>query len=218
MRISVACRSSPLSKAQVKEVEEEIFLFFPWIRFACTPLLARGDLDLTSSLRDLDKTDFFTREIDALVLEGGCRISIHSAKDLPEPLPEGLKMVALTKGVDPSDVLLLREGDRLEKLKEGALIGSSSKRRDEALRKMRGDLRAIEVRGPIDQRIESLKRGEIDGLVVAKAALIRLGLTHLNFFPLPGETAPLQGKLAVLARAEDQEMEEIFSRIDIRKK
>lgn len=218
MKITIACRASLLSKAQAHEVEEEIRIFFPSLQFVPTFLFSKGDLDLTSSLRDLEKTDFFTKEIDALVLSQSCQISIHAAKDLPDPLPYGLKMVALTRGVDPSDVLLMKEGESLETLKEGAFIGSSSKRRDQMIRKIRKDLRCIEVRGTIDKRIEALLEGKIEGLVVAKAALIRLQLTHLNYLPLPGETAPLQGKLAVLARAQDQEMEEIFSKIDIRQK
>lgn len=177
-----------------------------------------GDRDLKSSLSPMEKTDFFTREIDEKVLSGKCRVGIHSAKDLPDPLPKGLKMVALTKGVDSSDSLVFREGEFLETLKSGATIGSSSKRRSQIVRGLRPDLLCTEVRGPVDARLGKLDRGEIDGLVVAEAALIRLGLEGRNRIPLPGEVAPLQGKLAVLAREDDKEMEKLFKPLDTRKK
>ncbi|MBF5059329.1 hydroxymethylbilane synthase [Candidatus Neptunochlamydia vexilliferae] len=210
MVIKIGARGSLLSRRQVKEVMGEIPHFCEWVETV-------GDRDLESSLGPMEKTDFFTREIDQRVLDGRCDVGIHSAKDLPDPLPEGLEMVALTEGVDPSDSLVMREGDRLETLPVGAVIGSSSERRDRVVKGLRPDLKCIEVRGPVDKRLEMLDRGEIDGLVVAEAALIRLGIER-NRISLPGKTAPLQGKLAILARNGDKEMEAFFKKFDSRKK
>lgn len=159
----------------------------------------------------MGKTDFFTREIDQLLLKGECRIAIHSAKDLPEPLPQGLTIAAITQGVDPSDSLVLHPGATLRTLPPHARVGVSSERREKTLRSLRLDLKPVDVRGTIAKRLELLEKGEIDALVVAEAALIRLGLTHLNRLKLPGQTAPLQGKLAVVARADDQEMFHLFA-------
>ena len=217
MKVTVACRSSPLSKAQIKEVEEELSLFFPSLQFVPTFLLSRGDLDLTSSLRNLEKTDFFTKEIDALQLAGGCRISIHSAKDLPEPLTRGLAIAALTKGVDPTDVIVLREGDTIESLPQNAKIGTSSVRREENVLNLRSDLQCTDVRGNILARLKLLDQGFVDGLVMAEAALIRLNLTQRNRIQLPGISAPLQGKLAVVVLENDAEMLQLFTCIDGRK-
>ena len=161
-------------------------------------------------MRALDKTNFFTKEVDELQLSGRCRISIHSAKDLPDPIPDGLKIIAVTKGQDPRDALVMRPGDNFESLPANAIIATSSHRREEVVKSLRHDLRFIDLRGTIHQRLSLLEAGKADGVIVAEAALLRLGLTHLNRFYLPGDTAPFQGQLAILARENDSEMEELF--------
>ena len=212
IQLKIGARSSPLSRAQFEEVARElggVDLIPIWVE-------TTGDRDLKTSLRSLDKTDFFTKEIDALQLSKGCRISIHSAKDLPEPLPKGLAIAALTKGVDPSDTLVLREGETLQSLPTGAKIGTSSMRREQNIKALRRDLLCVNISGNIQRRLELLKHGEVDGLVMAEAALIRLKLTSLNRLPLPGESAPLQGRLAVLSLENDHEMIHLFRCIDER--
>ena len=129
------------------------------------------------------------------------------------PLPKGLKIVALTRGVDESDVLVLRKGETLENLSKGARIGTSSLRRIEALKELKADLDPVDIRGTIDQRLLKLMTHQVDGVVIAKAALIRLNLLHLNMIPLKGTPALHQGKLAVVAREEDAEMNLLFSLI-----
>ncbi|MFZ0565838.1 MAG: hydroxymethylbilane synthase [Chlamydiales bacterium] len=208
--ISVAARNSALSKAQVKEVLNELTLFHPSLTFETIYVRTMGDQDKKKSLRLLDKTDFFTREIDQMQQNGLCRIAIHSAKDLPDPLPRGLVLAALTKGVDPSDSLVLEEKKTLATLPYGARIATSSDRREASVRKLRDDFHFVDIRGTIEERLAKLDNREIEGLVVAQAALIRLNLTHLNYITLPGQTAPLQGQLAVIARENDKEMLELF--------
>jgi len=212
----VGARQSPLSQAQVREVYHEIHQKHPSIIFHCVFVDTHGDKDLSTSLRDLGKTDFFTREIDEMLLSGKCRIAIHSAKDLPDPLVKGVEMVALTRGLDSSDVLVLREGKSLETLPAGALIGVSSDRREEAIKKIRSDLAFVDIRGTIGQRLSRLAEGSLDGIVTAEAALIRLGLTHLNRIKLDGCTTEFQGQLAVLARSGDRKMQSLFASIDVR--
>jgi hydroxymethylbilane synthase len=213
MIITVGLRDSKLSR---KQLDELIHLLSSEHEFQPTYLQTIGDRQLDVSLRNMDKTDFFTRDIDAIQLAGKVRISLHSAKDLPEPLPKGLMMVALTKGQDPSDSLVFRKGENLETLPSGALVGSSSPRRDKIVQTLRSDLLCVEVRGTIEKRLEKLFQDEIDALVVAEAALIRLELTHLNRLSLPGPVAPLQGQLAVLAREGDHEMAKLFASLDSR--
>lgn len=212
LKITVGGRGSPLSKAQVKEVLAEIQQFHPYIDFEPYWIATTGDKDLKASLRSLEKTDFFTREIDDLQLQGHFRLSIHSAKDLPDPLRPGLMMVALTRGVDPSDSLLYN----VDPLPYGALIGTSSLRREENLRQWRPDLRCVDVRGNINQRIALVDEGKLDGLIVAEAALIRLGLTHRRRHKMEGAIAVTQGQLAVIAREDDMEMRQLFACIDTR--
>jgi hydroxymethylbilane synthase len=214
--IIVGARSSPLSQAQLNEVLKLLNQNCPYISFKPLLIKTYGDLDLNTSLRNLEKTDFFTKEVDELLLAGECQIAIHSAKDLPEPLPKALTVVALTKGLDPSDCLVLRKNESFERLPFQAIIATSSLRRELAVKQMRPDLRFIDLRGTIHQRLQKLKTGEADGVVIAEAALIRLGLTFLNRISIPGETTPYQGKLAILARTGDEEMVRIFASIDSR--
>ncbi len=214
INISVAARSSRLSRAQVDEVLREINVFFPAVRFTPFWTETKGDRDLTTSLRLLEKTDFFTREVDAMLLERLCRIAIHSAKDLPEPLQDGLTLIALTRGVDASDALVFRTGETLNELPPNPRVGVSCARREEAVKNLLPQAHCADIRGAIDRRLEQLDDGQFDAIVVAEAALIRLNLTHLSRVRLDAPTAPLQGKLAVVARAEDGEMQELFRCID----
>lgn len=215
--ISVGTRSSPLALVQVHEILEAIHQHNPHVHFEVICVETSGDADQITSLRSIrEKSDFFTREIDELQAHGGCRIAIHSAKDLPEPLHPSLTLVALTKGVDPSDVLVIPDGETLESLPSGAQIATSSERREDAVRCLREDLRFVDIRGPIEKRLAELDYGRVDGVVIAEAALIRLGLTSLNRIVLPGPTAPLQGQLAILARKDDAEMATLFAALDCR--
>jgi hydroxymethylbilane synthase len=207
--IIIAARASALSRAQVEEVLRELncsaYAFsFKWVA-------TRGDKDLKTSLRGLEKSDFFTYEIDQMLLKRECRIAVHSAKDLPEPLCEGLAVAALTRGVDPADVLVFRDGESVKSLPLGAKIGTSSLRREKMLRSLRADFISVDIRGTIEQRLSLLDRGDVDGLIMAEAALIRLKLAHRTRIPLAHDSAPLQGRLAIVACAEDREMHELFA-------
>ncbi len=95
-------------------------------------------------------------------------------------------------------------------LKSGARIATSSLRREEAVRQLRSDLVFSDLRGRVEERLSQLEKGTADGVVVAEAALIRLKLTHLNRIHLPGETVPLQGRLAIIGRSDDPEIHQIF--------
>lgn len=212
--ILVAARSSPLSQAQVKEVQA----LLPHLSLKAHLVTTHGDQAKHISLRTLDKTDFFTKEVDQLVLDGVCDIAVHSAKDLPSPLPEGLKIVAITHGQDSSDSLVIKEGHTLASLPAGSLILTSSERREEAVKELRGDLTFGDIRGTIQERLKKLEEPDVGGVVIAEAALIRLGLTHLNRITLPGTTTPYQGQLAIMARQEDRKMETLFGGLDTRPK
>jgi hydroxymethylbilane synthase len=197
-------------------VQDELRKFSPLTTFDIHPLETTGDRHLSISLRSLGQTDFFTKEIDELVLQGHVRIGIHSAKDLPDPIPKGLQIIALTRGVDPSDSLVFREHDFLDTLPAKSVIATSSLRREQAIRNLRPDFTFCDVRGPIHNRLNLLEEHKVDGIVIAEAALIRLKLTHWNRLRLPGKTAAGQGQLAIVARKGDAEMEELFRALDAR--
>jgi hydroxymethylbilane synthase len=215
--IKVGSRGSSLARIQVNEVFQEIVRVNSSIVFDPIWVTTTGDRDLQTSLRTLEKSDFFTKEIDALLLFGGCRIAIHSAKDLSEPLQDGLVMAALTQGVDPSDALVFRKNESLETLPLGARIGTSSVRREEMILKLRPDALCVDIRGTIEERLSLLDQGIFDAVIMAEAALIRLKLNNRNRFLIPGPAAALQGQLAVIIRKEDDEMRALFSTIDVRR-
>lgn len=179
--LTFGARSSPLSRAQVEEIRQEFGFDFEVIWVETT-----GDRDRETSLRTLEKTDFFTRELDQMLLNGHIDAAIHSAKDLPDPLPQGLVLAALSKGLDPRDSLVIkREPIRL--------VATSSMRREEAVRSLYPHCQFVDLRGTIEERLQK----DVDGVVVAEAALIRLKLDPKRIF-LPGLAAPLQGKLAIV--------------------
>ncbi|MBS0624990.1 MAG: hydroxymethylbilane synthase [Verrucomicrobia bacterium] len=196
MKVLAGARSSPLSRAQAAEVQK----LLPFeLEFIYVETL--GDKDKKTSLRTLEKTDFFTRELDEMLLEKKIRLAVHSAKDLPDPIPEGLSIAAITPGLDARDSLVFRPP-----MPARPRIATSSVRREETVRALFPDAIFSDLRGTISERLSLLEQGEVDGLVIAEAALIRLNLTHLHRIHLPGETHPLQGKLALLIHADDDEM------------
>lgn len=214
--LRVGSRASPLARAQVDEMSAALLIHYPQLSVRTQWVHTTGDRDQATSLRSLGKTDFFTREIDALVLQGRCDVGVHSAKDLPDPLPDGLALIALTQGVDASDALVLREGETLATLRAGAIIATSSERREAAVRLLRHDLCFMDLRGTIDQRLAKLTSGAADGVVIAAAALIRLQLTHLNHIIIPGDTVAGQGQLAIIAKNNNYEMRQLFQPLDCR--
>lgn len=193
--------------------------FFPKIRMIPTLLMTSGDVDQTTPLRLMEKTDFFTREVDEKVLQGEADLAIHSAKDLPATIPEGLVVAAITKGVDPADSLVFRQGFSLTQFPIGGRVGTSSLRREKRVRQMLPQAIMTDLRGSVPKRLELLEQdlalpGSLHAIVVAEAALIRLE-SLVPRVKMAGEH-PLQGKLAVLARKSDPLISSLFSCIDAR--
>lgn len=203
--------------AQVDEILALLKKHFPHIFFKLTCKATVGDKDKKTSLKNAMLTNFFTKELDEAVLCKSIMAAIHSAKDLPDPIPNGLVVAAITEGIDPRDCLVMREGQRFEDLPIHSLIGTSSVRREDAVLKLRPDLCFVDLRGTIDERLQFLQDKKAAGVVIAEAALIRLKKTYLNRIYLPGPTDPNQGKLAVVCREDNETLKWLFSHIDARK-
>jgi hydroxymethylbilane synthase len=146
---------------------------------------------------------WFTAELEQAVLDGRADAAVHSAKDLPTDLAEGLTVVAYLGRADARDALVSRDGSMLSELRSGATVGTSSPRREAFLHALRPDLRAVPIRGNVDTRLRKLDEGEVEALLLACAGLDRLGrgeriserLDPHRFVP-----APAQGVIAVEAR------------------
>ncbi len=212
-RLKVISRNSPLALLQV----EELFCLFPEINHEVTAITSYGDKHKELSLMGNIATDFFTQELDEALLQHHADIAVHSAKDLPYPLPDGLELFCLTVAADKSDSLVSRDNKRLKDLPPGSRVGTSSKMRKAELMALRSDIEVVSIRGNIGERIAQVDNGHIDALIVATCALIRLGLEGRIAERLPFRTHPLQGHLAVVGRAGDTTTKARFARHDIRR-
>jgi uroporphyrinogen III methyltransferase/synthase len=212
LSIKVIARGSQLSQIQVEEVKKQL----QKVAFEVQLLDSLGDKDKSISLMDNIPADFFTREIDNAILNGSADIAIHSAKDLPYPLPKGLELIALTKSKDKTDSLVTRNGKGLTKLPNGSVIGTSSEQRKRNILDLRNDLEIKSIRGTIEERIKQLDEKKYDAVIVATCALERLKLKSRITEKLSFSTHPLQGNLAVVAKKGNLALKELFSSIDIR--
>ncbi|MDR0733643.1 MAG: uroporphyrinogen-III C-methyltransferase [Dysgonamonadaceae bacterium] len=213
--VKTVCRNSRLAQLQV----EEVFSLYPLIKYELTMLKSFGDKHKEISLMDNNvDADFFTRELDQAVLDAKADIAIHSAKDLPYPLPPGLEIYCLTSASYKTDALVDKHNRTLLQLPAGAKVGTSSKSRREELLKLRSDLVVVDIRGSVEERIDLIEKGDIDALIVATCALRRLGLNRLIAEVLPFKTHPLQGNLAIVGRTENEELKSRFAAHDIRRK
>ena len=211
--IKIGSRESRLAQVQVQEVLSQAG-GLPCPHELLT-FKTKGDIDKTTPLATNPGDDFFTDTLDEALLKKQIDITVHSAKDLPQKLNEGLKIFALTKASDETDSWVSPYS--LEDLPPNARIGTSSLLRAQHIKILRPDVTLVDIRGTIEDRLDLLRKGRVEGLIVATCALKRLGLEKHIHAILPWEAAPLQGQLAVVGRREDWELEKIFADIDVRR-
>lgn len=196
-KIRVIARGSRLSRLQV----EEVFKNFPELAYEIKYLESYGDKNQQISLLNGEApADIFTRELDDAIRQGDADIAIHSAKDLPYPLPEDIKVIALFPAFDTTDSLVSRDHKKLAELPAGSIIGTSSPLRKKGLNELRPDLTIKGIRGCIEERVQQVKDGKYDAAIVATCALKRLGMEDEIAEVLPFPTHPLQGFLAITAK------------------
>ena len=167
-----------------------------------------GDKFQQASFSQIGTKGIFIKELEDALLDARIDLAVHSMKDVPTELPEGLTIAAIGKREDVRDALLSSPGATLAALPQGARVGTSSLRRQSQLLHARRDLRILELRGNVDTRIEKLTRGDYDAIVLAKAGLDRLGLSGNISQVLPYDVslpAAGQGAIGIEARAADAE-------------
>lgn len=218
--VKVGTRPSKLAIAQVKEVFDLLRIAGVSLDYQIITFETTGDIDKKTPISEVEGTDFFTDSIERALLKGEIDVAIHSAKDLPDKLPQGLTIAAITKSIDPYDVLVVRKDlnyRSLDELPYSAKIGTSSTRRKIQLKTYRPDLQIVDIRGNIDERIELLDNSDLCGIVIASAGLIRLGFEKRITQKIPFEIIkphPLQGCLAVEIRSSDYNLIELLSKIN----
>ena len=206
--IRVGTRNSRLALLQCRHAVAQLERLLPAVQFEVMPMKTIGDRDLQTDLR-ISPPDFFTRELDVAVVEGRLDCAVHSAKDLPSPLPAGLEACRLPWREDARDAWILPQGKKWSDVPAAPVIGISSARREDFARKRFPAAVMAPVRGTIEERLAQLDAGKFDLLLMAGAALVRLGLQARISEWIALEALPTpegQGFLALTYRANDSVM------------
>jgi hydroxymethylbilane synthase len=203
--IRIATRRSALAKWQAHHVAGLLRDREPGLEVRLHELVTKGDKILDVALAKVGGKGLFVKEIEDALLARDAEIAVHSMKDLPAVLADGLALGAVPEREDPRDALCARGARRLEDLPRGARVGTSSLRRAAQLKALRPDLQVETIRGNVETRLRKLEQG-LDAVVLAHAGLRRLGLAqHASYVFDPAEMLPAvaQGALALEARADD---------------
>jgi hydroxymethylbilane synthase len=211
----IATRKSPLALVQARMVQAALIDACGLARedgerlFPILGLVSTGDRIQDRTLLEAGGKGLFTKEIDEAQLSGAANFAVHSMKDVPTVLPDGLQLGAILKREDPRDMLIARGGEtRLADLPRGAVIGTASLRRQAQLLHARPDLTVVPLRGNVDTRLGKLRSGEVHATFLARAGLKRLGRSEAEGAPLdPSEMLPAaaQGAIGVAVRQDDAE-------------
>ena len=199
----IGTRTSRLALWQTEEVSRLITARIPLARVEITGMTTRGDRNLSQRMTDIGEKGLFTEEIEQALLNGSIDLAVHSLKDLPGDLPEGLTIAAVLEREEPGDVFAGNCVNALREVREHARIGTSSLRRCAQLKALRPDIEVVPLRGNVETRLKKMKEQELDGAILAYAGLKRLGLfddsmqllSYNDMLPAPG-----QGIIAIEAR------------------
>lgn len=213
-KVSFGTRKSRLALWQTNAVVKAIAQRFPELECEVREFTTRGDQNIEQPLPEIGGKGLFTAELDQAIREGEIDIAIHSLKDLPTDSPEDISIVPILAREDPRDVLITTDGKGLMELKSGAVVGTSSPRREMQIRALRPDLVCKSIRGNVPTRIRKVRDGEFDATVLAAAGVIRLELQHEvaqwftteQILPAPG-----QAMMAATFRTDNRFVAELAS-------
>jgi len=216
-QIIVGSRGSRLAVLQAGLVLQKLVRAFPDIEFSLSRITTTGDHDPETPLEKIGGQGVFVKELEQALLQSQIDIAVHSLKDMPTEIAPGLTLAAVPEREDARDVLITASGLRLTELPHGSRLGTGSVRRMVELLAQRPDLDVCPLRGNVDTRLRKVMEGELDGAIMAAAALIRLGWQERIAEYLPVEQflpAVGQGALGIEIRAGDSEMAELVSHLD----
>jgi len=175
-KIVIATRESALALWQAYHIKEKIESLYPNLKVELNKITSNGDKILDRPLALIGGKGHFTKELEDAMLEGKAHMAVHSLKDVPTYIPDGLSLVAITQRQDQSDVLLSHKYASLDELPHGAVVGTTSLRRRMQLLAQRPDLKVKDLRGNVNTRLRKLKDGEYDAIILAFIGLHRLDL------------------------------------------
>lgn len=217
MEVTIGTRGSLLAVTQATWVKKELEKSFTGLRVNLKKIKTMGDKILDVPLAKVGGKGLFVKEIEDALLRGEVDIAVHSMKDLPADIPQGLMIAAVTFREDPSDVLISKDGKGLSELRLGARIGTSSLRRISQLLHFRADLNMLQLRGNLDTRLKKLDKGDVDAIILAAAGVNRMGwesritehITHEISLPATG-----QGALGIEIREGNTSINGIVARLN----
>ncbi len=216
-KLKIASRRSKLAMVQTLWVKDQLERNIPNLEVSIEAMATQGDKILDVALAKIGDKGLFTKELEAQMLVGHADIAVHSLKDLPTNLPNGLKLGCITKREDPADALVVNKINdcyKLENLPEGSIVGTSSLRRLAQLRNKYPHLVFKDIRGNVITRIEKLDAGEFDCIILAAAGLKRLGFESRIHQIIPSEVslhAVGQGALGIECKSDDKKVLEIIN-------
>ena len=209
--LRIGTRGSQLALFQANWVKEKLAQAHPHLKVTLIKIKTTGDKIQDAPLAKIGGKGLFVKEIEEALIQKRIDLAVHSIKDVPTELPEGLYLSVITKREDPRDVFISKDGIKLKDLPRGARIGTSSLRRQAQLLHFRDDFVIVPLRGNLDTRLKKLKTLNLDGIVLALAGVRRLGLEERITEVIPTEIslpAIGQGALGIETRKGDEEVEE----------
>ncbi len=218
--VRIGSRKSQLALVQTYWVQEQLQKSFPDIKFEVHTMSTQGDNILDVALAKIGDKGLFTKELELGMINQEIDFAVHSLKDLPTHLPEGLTLACITERENPADALVVHEkykDKQIDTLPEGAVVGTSSLRRLAQLRHHFPHLQFKDVRGNLNTRLAKLDAGDYDALILAAAGLQRLGMSDRVHQVIPSEIslhAVGQGALGIECRAEDAEIISLLKAIE----
>ncbi|RKY09481.1 MAG: hydroxymethylbilane synthase [Planctomycetota bacterium] len=216
--IRIATRASKLALAQANEIMKRLSSAAPDIPVSIVEISTKGDRDKSDFLYKADSVGFFTSEVEQALLDGRADVAVHSLKDLPTEITKGLAISAIPQREQVNDVIVAAKAiTSVQDLSKWATVGTSSVRRISQLKLARPDLDCQPLRGNVETRINKIRSGELDAIVVAQAGLNRLGMSDPISLILPPEDfipAPGQGALAIQTREDNTALCELVHTLD----
>lgn len=215
--VRIATRKSALALWQAEYVKAQLLSHFPSLTVELVPMSTQGDKILDTPLAKIGGKGLFIKELEVAMLEGRADIAVHSMKDVPVDFPDGFGLHAICERENPFDAFVSNTYASLEDLPQGAVVGTSSLRRQCQIRKYRPDLVIKDLRGNVNTRLAKLDAGEYDAIILASAGLIRLEMEDRITTPLSADIslpAVGQGAVGIECRNDDAELIDLLAALN----
>lgn len=212
--IRIATRKSPLALWQAEEVSRQLKHYHPGINIELVKMKTQGDIILDTPLAKIGGKGLFVKELETGMLNGDADIAVHSMKDVPMMLPDGLHLSVIMQRENPTDAFVSNTLNSIDELPQNARVGTCSLRRQTQLKERRSDIQILDLRGNVNTRLAKLDNGEYDAIILASAGLMRLGFESRIVHNITTEQslpAIGQGAVGIECRNDDEEINALLA-------